>query len=117
MEKIADILKETSFITLFVIVMMLFVEYINVITQGKLSNLRRTKLKQYMVAVILGILPGCLGGFVSAAMYVHGALSLGAIVATMIATSGDEAFVMFALFPAVALALNIGLALIGLAAG
>ena len=117
MEKIADILKETSFITLFVIVMMLLVEYINVITQGKLSSLRTTKLQQYIVAVILGILPGCLGGFASVAMYSHGALSLGAIVATMIATSGDEAFVMFALFPAVALVLNIGLAFIGILAG
>jgi len=117
MEKIADILKETLFVTLFVIVMMLLVEYINVITQGKLSNLRTTKLKQYIVAVILGVLPGCLGGFASVAMYSHGALSLGAIVATMIATSGDEAFVMFALFPAVALVLNIGLAFIGILAG
>jgi hypothetical protein len=117
MEKIADILKETSFVTLFVIVMMLLVEYINVITQGKLSSLRTTKLRQYIVAVILGILPGCLGGFASVAMYSHGALSLGAIVATMIATSGDEAFVMFALFPAVALVLNIGLAFIGILAG
>jgi len=50
-------------------------------------------------------------------MYAHGAISLGAIVATMLATSGDEAFVMFALFPKTALLMNIGLAIIAIAAG
>lgn len=117
MHWLIEIIKESSFITMFVIVMMLLIEYINVITQGKLSNLKSTKLKQYVIAAILGIVPGCLGGFASAAMYAHGAISLGAIVATMIATSGDEAFVMFALFPIVAIGLNIGLALIGIVAG
>lgn len=117
MHTIVDIIKESLFITLFVIVMMLLVEYINVITQGKLTNLKQTKLQQYFIAAVLGIIPGCLGGFASAAMYAHGAISLGAIVATMIATSGDEAFVMFALFPAVAFALTIGLAVIGMFAG
>lgn len=117
MHTILDIIKESLFITMFVIVMMLLIEYINVVTQGKIANLKSTKLTQYLVAVILGIIPGCLGGFASAAMYSHGAISLGAIVATMIATSGDEAFVMFAMFPVVALYLNIALALIGIATG
>ncbi|MEJ5361439.1 MAG: putative manganese transporter [Spirochaetota bacterium] len=117
MHLLVDIAKDALFITMFVIVMMLLIEYINVISQGKIAKLKSTRLKQYAIAVILGIIPGCLGGFASAAMYAHGAISLGAIVATMIATSGDEAFVMFALFPAVAFALNIGLALIGMAAG
>jgi hypothetical protein len=39
-------------------------------------------------------------------LYIHGALSFGAIVANMIATSGDEAFVMLALFPREALLLT-----------
>lgn len=37
--------------------------------------------------------------------YVHGLLSFGAIVGCMVATSGDEAFVMLALFPGKALLL------------
>jgi hypothetical protein len=117
MHSLVAIIKEASFVTMFVIVMMLLIEYINVVSQGKIANLKSTRLKQYSISVILGIIPGCLGGFASAAMYAHGAISLGAIVATMIATSGDEAFVMFALFPAVAFALNIGLALLGMVAG
>ncbi len=117
MHTLLDVIKESLFITMFVIVMMLLIEYINVVTQGKIANLKSTRLKQYLVAVVLGLVPGCLGGFASAAMYSHGAISLGAIVATMIATSGDEAFVMFAMFPVVAIYLNIALALIGIAAG
>lgn len=117
MDTLIDITKEATFITMFVIVMMLLIEYINVVTHGKLANLKATKFKQYIVAAILGAIPGCLGGFASAAMYAHGTLSLGAIVSTMIATSGDEAFVMFALFPLTALGLTLALAIIGIIAG
>jgi hypothetical protein len=38
-------------------------------------------------------------------LYVHGFISFGAIVGGMIATSGDEAFVMLAQFPGTAMAL------------
>lgn len=38
-------------------------------------------------------------------LYVHGMISFGAIVGGMIATSGDEAFVMLAEFPGTAMAL------------
>lgn len=50
-------------------------------------------------------------------MYAHGSVSLGAVVAAMIATSGDEAFVMFALIPRTALWLNALLVAVGIAAG
>ncbi|MCX8123213.1 MAG: arsenic efflux protein [Spirochaetes bacterium] len=117
MHTLLEVIKESLFITMFVIVIMLLVEYINVVTQGKIANLKTTRFKQYVISVVLGIIPGCLGGFAAAAMYSHGAITLGAIVATMIATSGDEAFVMFAMFPVVAIYLNIALATIGIAAG
>jgi hypothetical protein len=48
---------------------------------------------------LLGATPGCLGAFAVVAMFTHRTVSFGALVAAMIATSGDEAFVMFALFP------------------
>lgn len=50
-------------------------------------------------------------------VYGHRALPLGALVATMIATSGDEAFVMLALFPAKALLLFAVLLGYGIAVG
>lgn len=71
----------------------------------------------YFVAVRLGATPGCLGPFAVVALYTHGMLPFGALVGCMIATSGDEAFVMLALFPAKAFVLMLGLALLGLLAG
>jgi len=50
-------------------------------------------------------------------MYSHGMLRIGALVAAMIATSGDEAFVMLAMFPEKALLLMSVLIVIGLIAG
>ena len=93
-------------ITLFVFTMMLLVDYVNVLTKGRLSAvIRGGAFRQYTVASFLGSLPGCLGSFMNVSFYVHGLISFGAIVGGMIATSGDEAYVMLALFPGKALLL------------
>ena len=44
-------------------------------------------------------------GFFNVSFYVHGLISFGTLTGGMIATSGDEAFVMLALFPKQALLL------------
>ena len=67
--------------------------------------------------MLLAATPGCLGAFAVVALYSHRMVSFGAPVATMIATSGDEAFVMLALFPWTAATLMAGLALVGWVAG
>ena len=101
-----EILKQAILITGFVVVMMLVVEYLNVISSGVWSQrLSSGRWGQYLLAAGLGATPGCLGAFAAVAMYAHGVLSLGAVVATMIATSGDESFVMLALIPKQALLL------------
>jgi len=87
-------------ITGFVFVMMVVIEYINVQTKGVWQkNISSSKWKQYFVAAMLGAIPGCLGAFTAVAMFSHRVISFGAIVTAMIATSGDEAFVMFARIP------------------
>jgi len=87
-------------ITAFVLVMMLLIEYINVLTRGVWTHgLRRGGWRQYTLALLLGAAPGCLGAFVIVTLFEHGIVSNGALIATMIATSGDEAFVMLALVP------------------
>jgi len=97
---------------------MLVIEYLNVLTKGTWQNsLANHKWTQYLVAVLLGASPGCLGVFAVVAMYSHRVLSLGALVAAMIATSGDEAFVMLAMFPGQALILTGILIIIGLVGG
>ena len=105
-------------ITAFVAVMMITVEYISVLTRGTFQDaLSRNRWAQYLAAALLGALPGCLGPFTIVALYTHRAVSFGAVVTTMIATSGDEAFVLFALVPSAALWLMLGLAVTGFVVG
>jgi hypothetical protein len=113
-----EVLRETILITGFVFVMMLVIEYVNVITSGAWqTRLARNRWGQYLLAAGLGVIPGCLGSFAVVAMYSHRLLSLGAVVAAMIATSGDEQFVMLALIPKTALLIFAACAAIGIAAG
>ena len=103
---IAGSFKHALMITTFVFVMMLLVDYLNVVTSGKLKAVvRGNKLRQYTIASFLGATPGCLGSFFNVSFYIHGLLSFGAIAGAMVATSGDEAFVMLSLFPEKALLL------------
>ncbi|MGC9331278.1 MAG: putative manganese transporter [Bacteroidales bacterium] len=115
---IYEILKHAIMITGFVFVMMLVIEYINVQTQGLWTKgLKKNSWNQYLIAAFLGAIPGCLGAFTAVAMFSHNLISFGAIVATMIATTGDEAYMMFAMFPGKAAILTVALVGIGILAG
>jgi len=110
--------KQTFVITGFVFTMMLVIEYINVLSSGGLQKkFVQGRWAQYLLAAILGATPGCLGAFLIVALYSHRVISIGAVVATMIATSGDEAFVMLAVIPKQALILTIILFFLGMIAG
>lgn len=111
-------LGNSLMITAFVAVMMITVEYIGVMSRGAFQRaLSGSQWVQYVAAGLLGALPGCLGPFAVVALYTHRAVSFGAVVTAMIATSGDEAFVMFAMFPGKALWLTLGLAAVGIVVG
>lgn len=118
MEHVLPVMSHALLITGFVAIIMLVIEYVNVISQGAWQEkLSRHHLGQYALATLLGLTPGCLGAFAVVAMYTHRRLTLGSVVAAMIATSGDESFVMFALIPRTAFLLHGILFLVGLAAG
>ena len=105
-------------ITSFVFIMMLLIEYINVLTKGSWQNsLKNSRWGQYLLGGLLGAVPGCLGAFTVVSLYSHQVVSFGALVTTMIATSGDEAFVMFSMFPVKAFWLTVGLLIIGIISG
>lgn len=105
-------------ITSFVLIMMLLIEYLNVQTRGAWQKkLRKSRFGQYSLGAFLGVTPGCLGAFTVVSLYSHRAVGFGALVAAMIATSGDEAFVMFSMFPLQALWLSAILFVVALAAG
>ncbi len=112
------VLRESIMITGFVFVMMLVIEYLNVITSGVWRNrITQSRWGQYLLASALGAVPGCLGAFAVVAMYSHRLLSLGAVVAAMIATSGDESFVFLAMAPEKAVVFFTALFVIGILAG
>ena len=112
------ILGESLIISGFIFVMMLVIEYVNVRTQGLFQkNISSKKWKQYLLGAFLGAIPGCLGAYTAVALFSHRLFSLGALVTTMIATSGDEAFVMFAMFPEKAFIITGSLILVAIVGG
>ena len=95
-----DVLRNSFLVTGLVIIMMLMIEFVNIHSEGKWFNrLRQRRFGQVVLGAGLGIIPGCMGGFAAVSMYSHKLLSFGALVAMMIASSGDEAFVMLAMIP------------------
>ena len=101
-----DVLRNSVLITGLVIIMMLLLEFVNLNSHGRwFSRLRQRPLGQVVLGAGLGLVPGCIGGFAAVSMYSHKLLSFGALIAMMIASSGDEAFVMLAIIPKQALVL------------
>ena len=97
---VIDVLKNSVLITGLVLIMMLMIEYFNIHSHGKwFSRIKDSKIKQIFLGSLLGLVPGCIGGFATVSLYTHRLLSLGALVAMMIASSGDEAFVIMAMIP------------------
>jgi len=90
-------LIESLKITSIVFFMMLGIDFFNVKIKGKLHTITgEAGLRQYIITNFLGATPGCFGSFMNVSLYIHGTISFGAIAGSMIATSGDEAFVMIA---------------------
>lgn len=101
-----EVLLNAWLITSLVMVMMIMIEYVNVASAGKwFSRLQGSRIRQVVAGSMLGLIPGCIGGFAAVSLYSHGVISMGALVAAMIASSGDESFVMLAMIPRQALIL------------
>ena len=96
-----DILRNSVLITGLVVVMMMMIESLNIESHGMVfKGLRKTKTGQVVIAALLGSIPGCMGGFATVSLYTHRMFSFGALIAMLLASSGDEAFVMLAMIPA-----------------
>jgi hypothetical protein len=97
---------------------MLIIEYFNVISQGNIGkNMHQSKFKQVLFAALLGLIPGCIGGFAAVSMFTHNLLNFGALTANMIASLGDESFVILSMNPTIAIILNVSVFLIAIIAG
>lgn len=118
MHQISEIITSTVGITCLVMVMMLLIEFVNVSSSGHLlEKLRNRPFLQIVVASILGLIPGCIGGFTIVSLYTHRVLSFGALVAGMISTFGDSAFLLFAISPKTTLPLLGGMLVVALLGG
>jgi len=118
MEYIIDIFRDSILITGLVMVMMLLIEYVHIYSQGRsFAQLQSRPLRQIGLAALLGLVPGCIGGFAAVSLYAHGIISFGALVAMMVCTMGDEAFVLFATVPKVGIALALSLFSLALLSG
>lgn len=113
-----EALLNSILVTGMVVIMMMMIECFNIESHGDFfAGLRRSRLGQVLTGALLGIMPGCMGGFAVVSLYTHRLMSFGALVAMMIASSGDEAFVMLAMFPDKALWIMLLLFCLGIASG
>ena len=113
-----DIIRNSILITGLVVIMMMMIESLNIESKGLFfKGLRKTKVGQVVIASLLGSIPGCMGGFATVSLYTHRMFSFGALVAMMIASSGDEAFVMLAMIPEQALIIFAVLFVLAIAVG
>lgn len=115
---IGDILRDSILITGLVVVMMMLIETLNIESGGSFFNgLKKTRTGQIILSALLGSIPGCIGGFASVSLYTHRMISFGALIAMMIASSGDEAFMIVAMVPDKALMIFAVLFVIAVASG
>ena len=87
-------------VSAFVAATVLLFSYIQYRTSGRIvSFLESHKHMQPIAGALLGLTPGCGGAIVAMPLYIRGTISFGSVVATLGATAGDSAFVIFAIAP------------------
>lgn len=103
-DEVLDVFSETIQIIILVAAMMVVVEFIEI----RFKNVIRRKItenhvNQIVIASLLGAIPGCTDAFFIVSLYTHGLVGFGALVAVMLSTAGDDAFVMLAMIPEAAM--------------
>ena len=82
-------------VTVFVAAMVLLFSWLQYVTSGRFVEYIREKKKlQPVIGALMGLTPGCGGAIVMMPMYARGYVTYGTVVATLIATLGDSAFVL-----------------------
>jgi len=113
-----EVLKESAVLCLVVVGMMLAIEACNISSGGKLFLLlHKSHIGQIVASALLGVIPGCIGGYVAVSFYSKRMFSFGALLSMALATTGDESFVMLASFPKLALMIFGGLFVLGIVMG
>ncbi len=93
---------ESAFIevTVFVGAVLLLFGYIDYKKSGKLvQSIEESKDAQPLIGALLGLTPGCGGAIFVMPLFPKGTVTFGTIIATLIATMGDSAFVLISVMP------------------
>jgi hypothetical protein len=84
----------------FVGAVLLAFQYVNYVQQGRLvDRIANAAGWQPALGALLGLTPGCGGAIFVMTLYVRGSVTFGTVVATLVATMGDAAFVLAAAAP------------------
>jgi len=95
---------ETMKIILMVTLLMIIIEFLQLKFKDKIrEKITKKPINQYAIASLLGAIPGCIDAFFIVSLYTHGLVGFGALVAVMLSTAGDEAFIMLTMIPETAL--------------
>lgn len=94
-------LKSSLTISLIIFALMIVTELLILKYKDKIIKFaQKNKFLSYLVSSFFGSVPGCIGTFAMDSLYMAGLLGFGGIVAAMISTSGDEAFIMLSMIAA-----------------
>ena len=82
-------------VTVFVAAMVLLFSWLQFVTAGRFVIWIRENTKfQPIIGAMMGLTPGCGGAIIVMPMYARGYVTYGTVIATLIATLGDAAFVL-----------------------
>jgi len=113
-----EVLFESLKLIIFVFLLMVFVDFLQIKFRPQIKKWLITKpVNQYVGASLLGSIPGCLDAFFIVSLYRRGLVGFGALVAVMLSTAGDEAFLMLAMVPEAALVIFGICAMLGIVGG
>jgi len=105
-------------ITLMVAILMILIEYLEIKFKKRIRELITGRpINQYVIASLLGAIPGCIDAFLVVSLYIHGMVGFGALTAVMLSTAGDEAFIMLAMAPVAAVKIFIITIILGIIGG
>lgn len=99
---LAVLSAENAFIqvTVFVGAVLLLFGYIDYLLSGRLVKaIGEAKKFQPIIGAILGLTPGCGGAIFVMPLFPRGVVSFGTVIATLLATMGDSAFVLISVMP------------------
>ncbi len=108
----------TAKIIVMVTILLIITEYLEMKYKEKIrEKLIGRPIRQYVMASLLGAVPGCMDAFLIVSLYIHGLVGFGALAAVMLSTAGDEAFIMLAMAPEAALKIFVITIILGIIGG